>query len=247
MLMGLCREHSAIETDIVEPNHLYQLMVKTHYVPDRYEGIGVPAGIAERIFYKAIRHFTISYYKSLCERTQKSMAVLKHPYLSPHIFRLSRVFPNAKFIHLVRHPYDTMASTVDFVRKVEAAAKLLGTDLEGLLTKYEKFLLPIIETTPMLLNERRFMFAKFEDLLEDPVDVLQEVFQFLGRDPGIPAIEAIVQKANDNKLSLVGTALGSSIIRTPKRKFDEVFNRQQQDKVKARLKPFVKEFGYEEY
>jgi len=241
MLMGLCREHPDIETDVVEPNFLYQLLEKTYLPAHMYPSIGISETAIAAIFNKAIASCTRTYYEGVCVRTGKQDVVIKHPYLTKHIYRLSGIFPEAKFLVLVRHPYDVIASTFDFAQKQESAAKIFGKDLSKIIQMYGNWMAGIDRA----LGDRK-VIMKFEDLLDDPVKFLDKTFKFFGKTLDLDAIHNIIKLANENRLSLVGSALGSSVIRRPGSKFETLFQEPGKNLIRMHMRPFVKAFGYEE-
>lgn len=244
MLMGLCREHPEIETDVVEPNFLFQLLEKCYHPVEKYKALGIDEASAVRMFNRGVRAFTETYYKNMCEWTGKKAVLIKHPYLTKHIFRLAAIFPDSKFILLTRHPYDVIASTFDFTVKTEAAAKIFGKgDLNNIIKMYEEWMTMGMGFESYLGKRRLIM--KFEDLLDDPVKFLDKTFKFLGKTLDLNAIHNIIKLANENKLSLVGPTLGSSVIRRPASKFETLFQEPGKNLIRSKMKPFVEAFGYE--
>lgn len=242
ILMGLCREHPDIETDVVEPNFLFQLLEKTYLPMHVYPSIGVPEEKISRILEKGIAACTREYYKGLCSWTGKKDVVIKHPYLTKHIYRLGGIFPEAKFLVLVRHPYDVIASTFDFAQNVESAAKIFGkNNLRKILDMYSNWMSGINTA----LGDRK-VIMKFEDLLDNPANFLEKTFNFFGKTLDLVSIHNIIKLANENRLSLVGSALGSSIIRRPPSKFETMFQEPGKNLIRSKMKPFIEAFGYEE-
>lgn len=83
---------------------------------------------------------------------------------------LPKIWPNARFIHIVRDPRDKARSTIKagWTGNAWGAAKkwrAAETEWERLCT---------------LVPEERRLFIKFEDLVSEPVQTLQKVSQFLG-------------------------------------------------------------------
>ena len=246
LLMGLCREHPDIETGVVEPNFLYQLLEKTYMPTHLYPSIGVSEAEITRIFHKSIENCTRTYYKGICEKTGKKDVVIKHPYLTKHLNRLLGIFPESRFIILTRHPYDVIASTFDFAQKVESAAKIFGkNDLKKIVSMYENWMSVLLQIFPMGINKRVWLM-KFEDLLDNPENFLKKTFNFFGKTLDLQSIHNIIKLANENRLSLVGSALGSSIIRRPQSKFETLFQEPGKNLIRSKMKPFVEVFGYME-
>lgn len=246
VLMGFCREHPQIETDVVEPNHLFKLMQGVYFNWANYQRImGLDVGTVQKFHYRAVRTFAKAFYEKICEKTGKNTVVIKHPYLTRYLEPLSHCFPQARFIILLRHPWDAIASTYHFTQTSEAAARIWGKEqLEKIIQGYERWMNEVVKETPRLVGEKRLMQMKFEAFLNNPSGYLKEIFKFLDvkYDDGI--INTILNKAGRNELSLVGTALQSSVLNKPANKFKSILNEGQRAKVINRTKPYMASFKY---
>jgi hypothetical protein len=106
--------------------------------------------------------------------------VLKSPPHTARLAVLTSLFPNARFLHIVRDPVDTFASTVHLWRTTRAANALIAYEdtaierdvLEGLPEMYRDF-----EKARAALSPGRFYQLRYEDLLRDPLRTLSACYE----------------------------------------------------------------------
>lgn len=120
--------------------------------------------------------------------------LFKNPASTARMSFLKRVFPNAKFIHIVRDPFDVYPSMVKLLqRSLEAFAwqKPEGVNLhETVLSFYERTMRAHIAERGAIPDED-FHEVRFEDLERDAAAVVRDIYCALGI-PGIdPAMGAI--------------------------------------------------------
>lgn len=108
--------------------------------------------------------------------------VLKSP---PHTFRLAvleRLFPRARYLHIVRDPYAVFASTVKLWKSLFAAqsyqkptyACLEDRVLETFCRMYARF-----EAARPGIDPHRICDVRYEDLIRDPSGQMQQVYERL--------------------------------------------------------------------
>jgi hypothetical protein len=105
--------------------------------------------------------------------------VSKNPFNSLRIKELAALFPKARFIHIVRHPYEVVPSTMHMWKIVLDQNRLnrKGSDpgieevTEGLVK-----ILTTIEKDKVLLPEEKFYEMKFEDLESNPVSEIKKIY-----------------------------------------------------------------------
>ena len=135
----------------------------------------LPKGEKLEEWKNAVKYF----YKKLTIDSKKTILV-KNPFHSFRIKVLNEIFPNARYIHIIRHPHKVVPSTIrmwDIVGKQNA--------MNG---KWEK---PGIEDTSTLLNgmlnqidsdlkslpKDRYCEIKFEVLEKDPIGEIQSIYK----------------------------------------------------------------------
>ena len=122
--------------------------------------------------------------------------ILKSP---PHTFRIAtllRLFPRARFVYLVRNPYDVFLSTVSLWKSLAKALSLQSVDFTGLEEyvfeafnlMYQKF-----EETRGLIPRSQLCTVRYEDLAVDPIGQLRILYENLGLN-GFDAVVPALQK-----------------------------------------------------
>ena len=127
--------------------------------------------------------------------------VLKSP---QHTFRLKvlgNMFPQARFIHLVRDPYVLFPSTVHFWKTMYQTYGLQRPNLRGLDDFVFDTLLAMhnkVEETRHLLDPARFYDLRYEDLVRDPVEAVRAIyarFQWPGFEAAEPAFRQYARRS----------------------------------------------------
>jgi hypothetical protein len=108
--------------------------------------------------------------------------VLKSP---THTFRLptlTRMFPDAKWINIVRNPFEVFSSTVRLWRSLYEAYGYQRPRYEGLeeevLTTFARMHVRL-EATRGLVAPRAMMEVRYEDLVREPVAMLGRIYEAL--------------------------------------------------------------------
>ncbi len=119
-----------------------------------------------------------SYFRKLYFFHGKTI-VSKNPFNSLRIKELAVMFPKARFIHIVRHPYEVVPSTIHMWKIVLDQNKLnrKGSDpgIEEVAKGLDK-VLTTIEKDRSVLPEENFYEMKFEDLEADPVAEFRKIY-----------------------------------------------------------------------
>lgn len=111
--------------------------------------------------------------------------ILKSPANTARIPIITEMYPDARFIHIQRNPYETIRSTIHLYDKwfEMASFQSLKTLREGrdtyVLEVYEDMHRRWFEDQKLIPKERLLMI-RFEDLKKNPVKIVSEIYQFLG-------------------------------------------------------------------
>jgi hypothetical protein len=174
----------------------------------------------------------VTFLKRITCRTPKRI-VLKSP---PHTARLQtllEMFPDGRFMHIVRDPITVFASTV---RTWQALNFVQGLQVprdeswlyEYVLTNFER-MYASFEEDRCLLSRGQLFELRYEDLIEDPKGLLREAYNYLGLGDfavAEPAIDAYLEETRD--------------YRTSKYEVAPELRRQ----IEARWGPYVRRYGY---
>ncbi len=106
--------------------------------------------------------------------------ILKSPPHTGRIKTLLELFPDARFVHIVRDPYPLFGSTVKLWKtlyKFEALQEPKHRGLEEYVfscfeTMYEKF-----ERDRALVDPSRFFEVRYEDLVREPIEQMRAMYE----------------------------------------------------------------------
>jgi hypothetical protein len=152
------------------------------------EGLSTPARTSwKQSLVRFLRRLT---YKNPAKRL-----ILKSP---PHTWRIKtllELFPEARFVHIVRDPYVVFPSTVHLWMSLYRAHGLQNPSGKGL----EEYVLDTftrmyakLEQTRSLIPPSRFFEMRYEDLVRDPVGQMRALYEHLelgGFDNVLPKME----------------------------------------------------------
>ncbi|MDY6802170.1 MAG: sulfotransferase [Bacteroidota bacterium] len=123
----------------------------------------------------------IHFYKKLTLGNQKTI-LIKNPFHSLRINLLDEIFPKARYIHIIRHPYKVVPSTVRMWNIVGTQnamnhkwKKPKTKDVTEVLAEIETK----IENDTKFLPKNRYCLIKFEDLENDPIKLVQSIYDDL--------------------------------------------------------------------
>ena len=122
------------------------------------------------------------FLKKITFQTQKQI-ILKNPFHTPRIPLLSEIFPGAKFIHIVRHPFKTVPSTINMWNIVAGENAFRGgwkdMTIEETAGEINDFLMSVTYNKSRL-SKGSFTEVRYEDLEKDPVGEIRKIYYGLG-------------------------------------------------------------------
>jgi omega-hydroxy-beta-dihydromenaquinone-9 sulfotransferase len=146
----------------------------------------------------------LRYLQTLTFKNPKRL-VLKSPPHSCRIRILLELFPEARFVHIVRNPYVIYPSTVKLWKALYKSQGFQRPTYAGLEEQvfstfsrlYEK-----LEEGRKLVAPSRFFEMRYEDLIRDPVGQLRTLYRHLGLgkfEEYLPRLEAYLAGTADYK------------------------------------------------
>jgi len=121
--------------------------------------------------------------------------LIKNPVYTGRLAMLRQMFPNAKFIHIHRNPYDVFISMQNFYRKLFREFSLQGYDHidvdEAILSVYERMMTQF-DVDSSGLSSGNFIELPYQSLDEQPLSFLERIYGGLQ----IPAFETAKPKLN---------------------------------------------------
>jgi hypothetical protein len=161
-----------------------------------------------------VAEFKRKYYRLLQIATLHAggkQLVLKNPVNTARVRVLLELFPDAKFVHIYRSPYDVFASTLNLhhtMLRVTTLQRLRAEHAgETILTLYEDMMRQFFAERALVPADN-LVEVCFEDLEQDPLGELQRVYAALGlpgyaaAEPAFRAYVASQQTYRKNRLAL---------------------------------------------
>jgi omega-hydroxy-beta-dihydromenaquinone-9 sulfotransferase len=178
----------------------------------------------KRTFLRFLKELTFKHDKRL---------VLKSPTHSCRVKTLLEMFPDARFVHIVRDPYVVFPSTVSLWKSLYITFGLQRPTFQGLeehvlqtfVRVYDK-----IEEGKTLIDFDRFYELRYEDLVGDPVGEMAKLYDHLG----LGGFETVLPRL---QAQLAATA----DYRTNRYQLSD----QQRAEVTRRWGPVIRQYGYE--
>lgn len=145
-------------------------------------------------FFRLVQRLTFMHPKRL---------ILKSPPHTCRIKTLLDLFPDARFVHIVRNPYIVFPSTVNLWKALYRAHGLQRPTFAGLEEHvYQTFLhfYERLEQGRQQIDPSRFYELRYEDLIRDPVEQVRALYQHMdlgGFDELLPRLEHYLAGTKD--------------------------------------------------
>lgn len=177
------------------------------------------------------RQFTYFLRKLYLHQDEKPL-LIKNPVYTGRFAMLREMFPDAKFIHIHRNPYDVFVSMRNFYGKLLKEFALQGYDHvdidETILSVYDR-MMRAYERDAADVPADRLVELRYDDLDAEPLAAVEKVYEALS----LPGFDAAKPKF-EQYLASVSTF--------KKNKFD--YSDEAAAKVEARLGYFIDKWGY---
>lgn len=128
----------------------------------------------ERVFVRFIQ--TMTYFDS-------RRLVLKSPPHTCRIPKLLKLFPKAKFLHIVRNPISVIPSTIKLWTTLYRTQGLQTPNLNNLqdeVLRTHTHVYQRLEQTFGMIPSSQFHELRYEDLVDRPIDQLEQAYRTLG-------------------------------------------------------------------
>jgi hypothetical protein len=131
--------------------------------------------------------------------------ILKNPVNTARIKFLLDLYPNAKFIHIYRNPYEVYASTRHFYKTTIEAfmlQRITDKEIEDNIFKIYSEMMISYFTESKLIPKRNLVELKFEDLERDPLYQVRRIYDELhlnGYEKAEPKILKYIQSIKNYK------------------------------------------------
>jgi hypothetical protein len=180
----------------------------------------------KRIYLKFIKKLTF-YYKG-------KQLLIKNPSNTSRVRFLLDIFPNAKFINIIRNPYHVFLSMKRNIEKEMVLYTLQNPPKwdvfeKSMVDMYLRMFDKYFEEKNLISKDNLFEI-RYEDFLSDPLDGVESIYSILGIDG-----------FNENKDLFIKYIKSQSVIKTQKYKIDE----ETKNKIYNYFKFTIDKWGYD--
>ncbi|MHA1685104.1 MAG: sulfotransferase family protein [Candidatus Heimdallarchaeaceae archaeon] len=143
--------------------------------------------------------------KKLTHKNKGKQLVLKSPLDTYRIKILLEVFPDAKFIHIHRNPYEVFFSTKKLYIKNEDiyVFQKQKRDLDEFVFNMYEQMYEIYERDVHLIPEENFYEISYEEFKEHPIETLKDIYKHFNIpnfDKAVPYMQRYLESRSDFKV-----------------------------------------------
>ena len=165
---------------------------------------------------------------------KKGRLIVKSPTHTARVGIIKEAIPNAKFLHITRHPSKIFSSTLHTWRALSETQGLqVPKDmpwLEDFVIQNFKTLHEALKRDKVKLGEDEFLEVKFEDFVKNPEESLEKIYAHFGLGSFERAREAVREYSSSRK-------------NYKKNKFE--FDAQHEKRIRNEWKDYFETYGYE--
>ena len=209
---------------------------------------GLPGIWSHEEFYSFLENFIATVYKKVVDSESTSAIIVDKIPHSDDIERIETLISSPKYIHVVRDGRDVASSLI-------AASKGWGNEWApstvASAAKWWKFGVDSARVAKKFSDEGRYLEVRYEDMIGDCVDALENVANFLKLDRKNYDVEKVVEnnrieKMQNRKMFLNKVALPEGFIRKGKTGgWKESFSIKDQIIFESIAGNLLDEYGYE--
>lgn len=191
-------------------------------------------GWSDEEFNALQRDFYDTVFRRYAEQHGKVRWGEKTPLHTWHVDQMTRLFPDAVFIGVVRHPAGSVASNRSRWRH----------DIDKTTYHYWRYTTEVARQA--IKRRRRFRVVRYEDLVREPEPVLRELLEWLGEPWSDEVLRHdAVQRERGGKVQVEGRVrVDEPVDPTRIAKWTEVLDEQDVRRVREELAPLGRLFGY---
>jgi len=177
-------------------------------VPSPYEMLCWPKHGPQHVEYLDLQGLTpgelsrwkdgLRYFLQVLTASTPKQIVLKSPPHTARVGTLVEMFPNARFVHIVRNPYVLYSSTVNLWKRLSEDEGMNHSNFEWLdeyVFSTMSRMYDALERDRPKLAGNRYVEIKYEELVKQPVERMREIYAQLeldGFDKVQPKLEGVV-------------------------------------------------------
>jgi hypothetical protein len=121
------------------------------------------------------------FFKKLYYRSGKTI-VSKNPFNSLRINEIRKIFPEARFIHIYRHPFKVIPSAINMFHIIQNQNCLNNYGTKPTITEVSEVfdkIMTVIRRDLSALPQESYHEIRFEDFESDPIQSLKSIYQTL--------------------------------------------------------------------
>lgn len=171
-------EYATFRMSGVSPLERLIFPKSAQYFPEQYHAEGRNAACDSEEWGKAF----VLFCKKIYFKSGKPL-LLKNPFLSMRIKEVRKVFPHARFIHIYRHPFKVIPSTIRMWEIVSRQNKLNRHQpgfTTGEVAAYLRKMSAAVWKEFALMESSEYAEIRYEDLVADPIHTLKNIYTRLG-------------------------------------------------------------------
>ncbi len=159
---------------------------------------------------RQLEHSMRYFLKTLTVLYKKPL-VVKSPPHTGRIAKLAEWFPGAKFIHIARHPYSLLPSTMRLWKTLDTLMgfqipKYDDATLKNYIFECQDLMYTGYHQQRSMIPPENLIEIRFEDLVADPIPIMNNVYQMLGRndfDQVRPSLEGYFEKKKSHQQNVL--------------------------------------------
>ncbi len=145
---------------------------------------------------KIWKHELLYFFRRITFRDPRRI-VVKSPAHTARVRTLLAMFPDARFVHLVRDPYELYLSTINLWKSLNEVQRMQNIGAQEWVEEYvlssHETMYAAYEQDRKLLGESQLYELRFEDLVADPLEKLRDIYAQLDLG-GFSRIESPVEQ-----------------------------------------------------
>jgi hypothetical protein len=182
-------------------------------------------------FRKRYAQKLIGILQQLAHHRGKRILLEKTPQHIYYVQHIEKFFPGAKIVHLLRNGYDVIASLYE----VTAQYPQFWGGKPWSLEKCLNWWIQAVQISSNHFQQPDHYVVRYENLIASPENVLAEICDFIGVEFDRNMLYNFPDVAKNLSRDGGGRTVTMEIPRTGSKKFDRVFNHEQQNYVVQRL------------
>lgn len=159
-----------------------------------------------------IKYYTEYVIKKLYLKKGNKLLILKSPFDTAKVDLLIDLYPNAKFVHIYRDPYEVFFSTKRMHKRTDILFRLQKKhqDLDKFILNSYRDIYEKYYTDKKLIPEHNLIEIRYEDFIADPIAFIKLIYDKLnlgGFEEALPEIEEYLTCVKDYKRSKYNISL----------------------------------------